>query len=321
MSPVPDHSVFKQAFLNLLEGREREPIPDGYITGEELGLFLKNKVPEYNPAQHPQYGKIRDPSLDQGDFVFVLRNVTNSASIQQKLFRIEEEGKVGFIDSDGTIVIPPEFDYGREWGEGILLVGIGPKESRKYGLLSTTGKVLIEPNHQDGYFESQFREGLGLIKKHGRYGYIDLEGNIKIQPTLDYSYGFSDGLAAFKSGGKWVVTKERYYTAAGHTGGLTGYIDRTGKVTIPPKFERSDGFSEGLAATQEGAKWGYIDKTGAFAIEPRFDHAWSFSEGRAVVSLNGKYGFIDKIGDWVTEPKFDQADWFSEGNGLSSVSR
>jgi len=69
--PVPDHSVFKQVFLNLLEGREREPIEDGYITGEELGLFLKNKVPEYNPAQHPQYGKIRDPRLDQGDFVFV----------------------------------------------------------------------------------------------------------------------------------------------------------------------------------------------------------------------------------------------------------
>ncbi len=69
--PVPDHSVFKQAFLDLLEGRAREPIPDGYITGEELGLYLKNTVPEYNPAQHPQYGKIRDPRLDKGDFVFV----------------------------------------------------------------------------------------------------------------------------------------------------------------------------------------------------------------------------------------------------------
>lgn len=69
--PVPDSSVFKQAFLDLLEGRDREPIPDGYITGEELGLYLKNKVPEYNPSQHPQYGKIRDPRLDKGDFVFI----------------------------------------------------------------------------------------------------------------------------------------------------------------------------------------------------------------------------------------------------------
>jgi len=69
--PVPDHSFFGQAFLNLLEGREPEHIPDGYITGEELGLFLKNKAPEYSPSQNPQYGKIRDPRLDQGDFVFV----------------------------------------------------------------------------------------------------------------------------------------------------------------------------------------------------------------------------------------------------------
>ena len=71
--PVPDHSIFKQAFLDLLEGRDKEPIPDGYITGEELGLYLKNKVPEYNPTQHPQYGKIKDIRLDKGDFVFSLK--------------------------------------------------------------------------------------------------------------------------------------------------------------------------------------------------------------------------------------------------------
>ena len=71
--PVPDHSIFKQTFLDLLEGRDKEPIPDGYITGEELGLYLKNKVPEYNPTQHPQYGKIKDIRLDKGDFVFALK--------------------------------------------------------------------------------------------------------------------------------------------------------------------------------------------------------------------------------------------------------
>ena len=71
--PVPDHSIFKQAFLDLLEGRDKEPIPDGYITGEELGLYLKNKVPEYNPMQHPQYGKVKDIRLDKGDFVFALK--------------------------------------------------------------------------------------------------------------------------------------------------------------------------------------------------------------------------------------------------------
>ena len=70
--PVPDRSVFKTAFLDLIEGRATEPFRDGYITGAELGLYLKNQVPIYNEAQHPQYGKIRDPKLDKGDFVFVL---------------------------------------------------------------------------------------------------------------------------------------------------------------------------------------------------------------------------------------------------------
>ena len=80
---VPDKSVFKQAFLNLLEGRAPEPFPDGYITGEELGFYLKNKVPEYNAAQHPQYGKIRDPNLDQGDFVFVLGNTDTPKNVER----------------------------------------------------------------------------------------------------------------------------------------------------------------------------------------------------------------------------------------------
>ena len=69
---VPDYSVFKQCFLDILEGRDDEPIRDGYLTGEELGLYLKTKVPSYNKNQHPQYGKIKDPKLDKGDFVFVL---------------------------------------------------------------------------------------------------------------------------------------------------------------------------------------------------------------------------------------------------------
>ncbi len=69
---VPDKSVFKQTFLNLIGGSARQPVPDDYITGEELGFYLKHQVPIYNKGQHPQYGKINDPNLDQGDFVFVL---------------------------------------------------------------------------------------------------------------------------------------------------------------------------------------------------------------------------------------------------------
>ncbi len=87
--PVPDHSIFKQAFLDLLEGRDKEPIPDGYITGEELGLYLKNKVPEYNARQHPQYGRIKDIKLDKGDFVFALKNRKNILKSNERV-RVDE---------------------------------------------------------------------------------------------------------------------------------------------------------------------------------------------------------------------------------------
>ena len=69
---VPDHSVFKQEFLDLIQGKAKDPFPDDYITGEELGAHLATQVPEYNNgAQHPQHGKILDPDLNKGDFVFV----------------------------------------------------------------------------------------------------------------------------------------------------------------------------------------------------------------------------------------------------------
>ena len=91
--PVPDQSVFKQAFLDLLEGRDEEPIPDNYITGEELGLYLKVKVPQYNPNQHPQYGKIRDPRLDKGDFVFVLESPVHLSQSNRMTSELEAEKK------------------------------------------------------------------------------------------------------------------------------------------------------------------------------------------------------------------------------------
>lgn len=71
---VPDRSIFKEQLIEGLKG-EADLNDDGYITGTELGEFLQEKIVNYSKdGQHPQYGKIRDPKLDKGDFVFVLIN-------------------------------------------------------------------------------------------------------------------------------------------------------------------------------------------------------------------------------------------------------
>jgi uncharacterized caspase-like protein len=68
---VPDQSVFKVVFLNGIAG-DADLNGDGYVTGSELGMHLQDKVVNYSRGgQHPQYGKINNPKLDRGDFIFV----------------------------------------------------------------------------------------------------------------------------------------------------------------------------------------------------------------------------------------------------------
>jgi len=68
---VPAKSVFTPAFVDALRYGWGDLYKDGYVTGEELGLYLKNKVPQHS-EQTPQYGKIKDYELSRGDFVFVV---------------------------------------------------------------------------------------------------------------------------------------------------------------------------------------------------------------------------------------------------------
>lgn len=106
-----------------------------------------------------------------------------------------------------------------------------------------------------------------------------------------------------------------------------GFIDRSGKLAIEPKFLSASDFHEGLAAVQmsvkEGEestseKWGFIDKSGKIAIEAQFDQVHAFSEGLAA-ARQGKWGFIDKTGKFVIEPQFDDVDRFSEGLAPAAI--
>lgn len=71
---VPDESIFRRQFVLALDG-DADLDRDGYVTGLELGEFLQKSVINYSKGtQHPQYGAIRHPDLDKGDFVFIMEN-------------------------------------------------------------------------------------------------------------------------------------------------------------------------------------------------------------------------------------------------------
>ena len=100
--------------------------------------------------------------------------------------------------------------------------------------------------------------------------------------------------------------------------GKYGFIDRTGKIVIPCKFDFAHDFSEGLALVGKGTgqfsrKYGYIDMQGKQVVPFKYADAEDFSEGLARVEKDKKYGFIDKTGKEVIPCKYGNAKEFHEG--------
>jgi uncharacterized protein (TIGR02145 family) len=105
---VPDVSIFRKQFITAITSAEADANKDGYLTGSELGDFLQTTVVNYSyNAQHPQFGKIRNPNLDKGDYVFTLNQQQNNttSNIQNKQITAGEEEK---ILSYGTLEITTE---------------------------------------------------------------------------------------------------------------------------------------------------------------------------------------------------------------------
>ena len=134
----------------------------------------------------------------------------------RELLPVVVEGKCGFIDRKGNIVIKPQFDGCADFYEGLAVVMVGSKTM----VIDKKGQTVFEPELP--LLTKFFSDGLisfcGSTGPCTPRGYLDKKGRIAIKPQFQIAQPFSEGRALINVDGKW------------------GYIDKQGRTVIAPRF-------------------------------------------------------------------------------------
>jgi len=228
-----------------------------------------------------------------------------------------------------------------------FLVQAKPDGSTTWGYADQTGKMIINAQYSKCYPFT--KDGFAAIyDSYNRiYHFIDTTGrtlkteitDFKINDGLGFDIeGFSNGLVAIKANGKW------------------GYLNTSGKLAIPLKYDEASEFNSGVAVTKISKKFivintsgeefevteptiievkhfsenlapyrsisksfGFIGKDGKIAILAQYESVGYFVNGLAWAKKNGFIGFINPNGEWVIKPQFTAAKSFDAVSGLARI--
>lgn len=93
-----------------------------------------------------------------------------------------------------------------------------------YYLVDEKGKAVTKQKYQGAKLFND--DTYAAVKIKDKWGFVDKDGKMVIQPTYEDARSFSDGYAAVCQAGKW------------------GFIDMQGKMVISPQFEDTKDFNE-----------------------------------------------------------------------------
>lgn len=143
-------------------------------------------------------------------------------------FRQSQDGKWGFIDETGNIVIEPRFSGTRPFTEGYAIVSILTNHFEKYGLIDLQGKYIIKPQYDSLLNLEEGRYALGKARNpekpylFPKYAIADNKGHI-------YTGFIYNGVSPFKDG-----------IASAYNDQFTFFIDQRGmRIDSLPKVSGS----------------------------------------------------------------------------------
>ena len=220
-------------------------------------------------------------------------NYNYSLGFSEGLAAVEtEEGKWGFLNQEGLEVISCRYDGAYPFIEGIAKVKLG----EKWIYIDKNGNGIHKSCQNKIMTSTPSQQELFKVRKNGKWGFNDPEGNNIIPCKYDEVWGFSHGIVRVKLDGK------------------EGYIDKNGKVIIPCIFDEVGFVSEeGLVVVELNKQYGFFDNSGIEIVPCKYDFAHDFCEGFAIVEQDFKYGIINTEGIEVVPCKYDYIEEFSEG--------
>lgn len=190
---------------------------------------LQAREREETRAEREAYYKSLSPeALSQiSDFdVYPTYLMTCGMGFSEGLAKVVVDGKAGFINRVGKIVVRPQFNDVGRFSEKLARFEIS---DGKWGFIDQQGKVVIKPGYD---WALDFSEGLAAVQVGEKWGFVNINGQIVVAPQFDQVDSFAEGLAHVQT------DRDRLWS---------GYINKSGKLVIPMNFNGGTSFLKGKA--------------------------------------------------------------------------
>jgi Protein of unknown function (DUF3298)/WG containing repeat len=116
-------------------------------------------------------------------------------------FKRGNDGKLGYIDEQGKVVIEPKFSNAETFIEGRAIVSLSENNRDRYGVIDRAGHFVIKPNHNQIFYLGEGRFAIGKendpqLPCMSSYALADSEGHILTGFIFNTIEKFQDGLAS-----------------------------------------------------------------------------------------------------------------------------
>lgn len=236
-----------------------------------------------------------------------------------------KNGKFGFVNKNGQLVIDYKFNSANDFEDGRAKVRVGNRSDGKYGYINREGEFITKMYDN----LTDFNDGIAKATKEEQYAIIDTTGK-EISIWYDKIDKFYENFAKVKRGEKYTFISVKgkqfniWFDKAGtfaggrakvKIGDKWGFVGRNGEMAVDAKYDNAWSYENNIAKVELDDSYAFIDLNGKL-ITDWFERIYMFSDERAVICKDGKWGYIDINGRIVIKPIYERAFAFSEGEAV-----